>query len=233
MRCIGARRSAVYTTTLWFSAAKLRPSKAYCNAATVLLMLQHHLPCGTRHYTFALDIRLDAAGSVAEQSKRKCHLAADVCLFSTGATMSGTRFFKTHRSWEDWVSMLIGVLIGFSPWLADQQGDQAVMWNAILVGALVLVLAQLEYVSLQRWEEIGEIIVGLWLIASPFLVTQKPARSGTGISLSAQSLRCLPPGSFGRTRGKVTRSWLSTACSEPRHAFESPGAFSSLSGRPQ
>lgn len=81
--------------------------------------------------------------------------------------MSVTRFFKTHRSWEDWVGMLIGVLIGISPWLAEQQSDQAV-WNAILVGALVLLLAQLEYVSLQRWEETGEILLGLWLIAAPF-----------------------------------------------------------------
>ena len=83
--------------------------------------------------------------------------------------MSGIRFFNIHRSWEDWVGMLIGVLIGFSPWLADQQHDQSVMWNAVLVGALVLVLAQLEYVSLQRWEEIGEIALGLWLMASPFI----------------------------------------------------------------
>ena len=82
--------------------------------------------------------------------------------------MSGIRFLKIHRSWEDWVSMLIGVLIGISPWLAEQQVDQAVMWNAVLVGALVLGLAQLEYVSLQRWEETGEIVLGLWLIASPF-----------------------------------------------------------------
>ena len=29
--------------------------------------------------------------------------------------MSGTQFFKIHRSWEDWVGMLIGVLIGISP----------------------------------------------------------------------------------------------------------------------
>jgi hypothetical protein len=82
--------------------------------------------------------------------------------------MSVTRFFKSHRSWEDWVGMLIGVLIGISPWLAEQQSDQVVMWNAVLVGALVLLLAQLEYVSLQRWEETGEILLGLWLIASPF-----------------------------------------------------------------
>jgi hypothetical protein len=81
--------------------------------------------------------------------------------------MSGIRFFNVHRSWEDWVSMLIGVLIGISPWLAEQQHDQSVIWNAVLVGALVLGLAQFEYVSLQRWEEIGEIVCGLWLIASP------------------------------------------------------------------
>ena len=145
----------------------MRPSKAYCNAATVLLMLQHHLPCGTRHYTFILDIRLDAAGSVAEQSKRKCHLAADVCLLFNGG------YYVRHSILQDLSLLgrlgLIGVLIGFSPWLADQQGDRAVIWNAILVGAVVLVLAQLEYVSLQRWEEVGEIIFGLWLSASPFI----------------------------------------------------------------
>ena len=82
--------------------------------------------------------------------------------------MSGIRFFNVHRSWEDWVGMLIGALIGFSPWLAGQQHDQTVMWNAALVGALVLGLAQLEYVSLQRWEEIGVLACGIWLIASPF-----------------------------------------------------------------
>ena len=83
--------------------------------------------------------------------------------------MSGIRFFNIHRSWEDWVGMLLGVLIGLSPWLAGQQDNQAVMWNAILVGAFVLGLAQLEYVSLQRWEEVGEIAFGSWLIASPFI----------------------------------------------------------------
>ena len=83
--------------------------------------------------------------------------------------MLGIRVFNIHRSWEDWLSMLVGVLIGLSPWLAGQQDDQAVMWNAIFVGALVLGRAQLEYVSLQRWEEIGEIALGLWLIASPFI----------------------------------------------------------------
>jgi hypothetical protein len=83
--------------------------------------------------------------------------------------MSGIWFFNVHRSWEDWVSMLLGVLIGFSPWLAEQQDNPAVTGNALLVGLLILGFAQLTYVSLQRWEETGEIALGLWLVASPFI----------------------------------------------------------------
>ena len=64
--------------------------------------------------------------------------------------------------------MLVGVLIGFSPWLAGQPDNPAVLGNALLVGLLVFGLAELTYVSLTRWEEIGEIACGLWLIASPF-----------------------------------------------------------------
>ena len=82
--------------------------------------------------------------------------------------MSGIQIFNVHRPWEDWVSMLLGVLIGFSPWFVDQQGNPAINWNAVLVGVLVLAFALLEYISLQRWEEAGEMVLGLWLIASPF-----------------------------------------------------------------
>ena len=33
--------------------------------------------------------------------------------------MSGIWFFNVHCSWEDWVSMLIGMVIAISPWLAE------------------------------------------------------------------------------------------------------------------
>jgi hypothetical protein len=41
--------------------------------------------------------------------------------------------------------------------------------NTFVVGMLIFGLGQLEYVALQRWEEVGEIVLGLWLIASPFI----------------------------------------------------------------
>ena len=83
--------------------------------------------------------------------------------------MAGIRLiFNVHRNWEDWLGMLLGVLIGLSPWLVGQQDNQAVMWNAIIIGALVIAFAALELSGLQRWEEVGQVACGLWLIASPF-----------------------------------------------------------------
>jgi SPW repeat len=92
-----------------------------------------------------------------------------VALIRWEATMAGIRIFDVHRTWEDWSGILLGVLVGLSPWLVGQEGDQSVMWNAMLVGVLVLSLAALELVDLHRWEEVGEIACGAWLIASPYI----------------------------------------------------------------
>ena len=90
--------------------------------------------------------------------------------------MSDFRFFSTHRPWEDWFGMLLGVLIVVSPWFPQQpandvmDAERSVMiLNTFVVGMLVFGLAQLEYVALQRWEEVSEIVLGLWLIASPLI----------------------------------------------------------------
>ena len=71
--------------------------------------------------------------------------------------------------------MLLGVLIVVSPWFPFSNHDvmdaerSTMILNTFVVGMLVFGLAQLEYVALQRWEEVGEIVLGLWLIASPFI----------------------------------------------------------------
>ncbi|UPJ53216.1 SPW repeat protein [Bradyrhizobium sp. 200] len=90
--------------------------------------------------------------------------------------MSGFGFFNKHRTWEDWFGMLLGVLIVVSPWFPFSSHDvmdaerSTMILNTFVVGMLVFGLAQLEYVALQRWEEVGAIVLGLWLIASPFVL---------------------------------------------------------------
>ena len=90
--------------------------------------------------------------------------------------MSDFRFFNTHRTWEDWLGMLLGVLIVVSPWFPSQASHEVidadrsyVILNTFVVGMMVFGLAQLEYVALRRWEEVAGILVGLWLIASPYI----------------------------------------------------------------
>lgn len=90
--------------------------------------------------------------------------------------MSHFNFFSRHRKWEDWLGMLLGVLIVVSPWFPFSSHDVmdaergTLILNTFVVGMLVFGFAQLEYVALQRWEEVGEIAIGLWLIASPFIL---------------------------------------------------------------
>jgi hypothetical protein len=72
--------------------------------------------------------------------------------------------------------MLLGVLIALSPWFPTQSSLEVieaerrfVVLNTLTIGILIFALAQLEYVALQRWEEVAEILAGLWLIASPYM----------------------------------------------------------------
>ena len=83
--------------------------------------------------------------------------------------MARTRLIRDHRNWEDWLSMLLGVVIGISPWLAGQQDNLVINWNAFLVGAAIVALGTLEAIALSRWEEGAEMAAGAWLVASPFV----------------------------------------------------------------
>ena len=89
--------------------------------------------------------------------------------------MSDFGFFRTHRTWEDWCGMLLGALIVVSPWFPILEdvpvaGQPIIILNTVAIGLVVFSLAQLEYVALQRWEEVTTIVVGLWLIVSPYVL---------------------------------------------------------------
>ncbi len=79
------------------------------------------------------------------------------------------RIIRVHHEWQDWLSMLLGVVVGISPWLAGQQDNMVINWNAFLIGAVIVALGALEAIALSRWEEGAEIAAGLWLLVSPFV----------------------------------------------------------------
>ena len=48
--------------------------------------------------------------------------------------MSDNRFFGTHRPWEDWLGMLLGVLIMVSPWFPMQVSDVVEQAAGVVAG---------------------------------------------------------------------------------------------------
>jgi len=79
------------------------------------------------------------------------------------------KFLKTHRTWEDWIGIALGVVIGLSPLFAGGEATTTVGFVSMLIGLLVLMFAAFEFVDLHRWEEIGMMACGLVLIAMPFV----------------------------------------------------------------
>lgn len=77
---------------------------------------------------------------------------------------------KEHRTWEDGVTLILGILIGLSPWLCQETGSSAANASAALSGLAILLLAQLEMISVKRWEETLLFLCGLWVVASPFVL---------------------------------------------------------------
>ncbi|MCL4801457.1 MAG: SPW repeat protein [Burkholderiales bacterium] len=44
-------------------------------------------------------------------------------------------------AWEEWVNLALGVWLAVSPWLLGFSGLASAMWNALIAGAIVAVLA--------------------------------------------------------------------------------------------
>lgn len=83
--------------------------------------------------------------------------------------MAITLNLSTHRRWEDWVQVGLGILLIISPWLVQQgTGSQSVILNCVVVGLAVGCLAGLELAVLGTWEEWLEGALGLWMIAAPW-----------------------------------------------------------------
>ncbi len=78
-------------------------------------------------------------------------------------------WFTEHRGWEDFCSAGLGVLILLSPILVGAEATTAITISAGLVGVVITMLALLEIMSLQRWEEVLELLCGLWVVISPMV----------------------------------------------------------------
>lgn len=77
---------------------------------------------------------------------------------------------KQMKHWQDPVNGLLGAWLILSPWAVGFQGNTLAMANFVAVGALLLAVALGAIFVPRAWEEWVETALGLWLVASPWLL---------------------------------------------------------------
>lgn len=74
------------------------------------------------------------------------------------------------KHWQDPANALLGAWLILSPWALAFQDNTAAMANGVVVG-LALVAAAMGAIFVPRaWEEWTEGALGLWMIASPWVL---------------------------------------------------------------
>lgn len=77
---------------------------------------------------------------------------------------------RITTDWQDGVNLLLGAALFISPWVFNFEGHQTVAWNAHIVGAILALFSLMALLAFQTWEEWAAGVVGLWALASPWLL---------------------------------------------------------------
>jgi hypothetical protein len=77
---------------------------------------------------------------------------------------------KVHRAWEDWLLIGLGGLLLLTPALVPGEMPSTVLYSALSVGVVIMVMALFEIALKGRWEEIIQLVLGVWMAASIFVL---------------------------------------------------------------
>jgi hypothetical protein len=80
------------------------------------------------------------------------------------------RTFSLPQQWEDWASWILGIWLMISPWALRFDLDETPTRNAVVVGFLIVFTEVVELSIFRDWEEWINVVLGIWLLASPWLV---------------------------------------------------------------
>ena len=86
---------------------------------------------------------------------------------------------RQMKHWQDPVNALLGAWLILSPWAANFADNRVAMLNFVIVGVLLIATAIGAIVMPKAWEEWVEVALGVWLMASPWLL----GYSGLGLAM--------------------------------------------------
>lgn len=75
---------------------------------------------------------------------------------------------KLTESWQDGISLLLGIWLFMSPWQLAFTGTSAAFWTAVVFGVVIVLMALMVLFEFHEWEEWADMAIGLWLIVAPW-----------------------------------------------------------------
>lgn len=72
--------------------------------------------------------------------------------------------------WQDWAQLILGVWLFFSPWILGYTEFGNAAGNAYIIGIAITVLGLAELYRARPWEEWTNLILGVWLVISPWVL---------------------------------------------------------------
>jgi hypothetical protein len=75
-----------------------------------------------------------------------------------------------RKNAQDWVNLVLAVLLFISPWALGFVSVGPAAWNAWATAIVIGVIAVAAVTAFAVWEEWINLLLGLWLIASPWVL---------------------------------------------------------------
>jgi hypothetical protein len=68
------------------------------------------------------------------------------------------------------INAVLGLVLLISPWIFGYTGETMAAWNAWICGVAIAVIAAAALSQRQTWEEWVNLVLGLWVVASPWIL---------------------------------------------------------------
>jgi hypothetical protein len=72
--------------------------------------------------------------------------------------------------WQDWLSLVLGIWLLVSPWVIGREASDSLISNAYVMGLALTAFAVTALVAFRLWEEWVTLILGAWLLVSPWFL---------------------------------------------------------------
>ncbi len=82
-------------------------------------------------------VKVDGAAGSTTYS----HAAFNAWIFGVIVVILSIAALARTQPWEEWLNLLAGIWLFISPWVLSYSGMRTALWNALIVGALVFILA--------------------------------------------------------------------------------------------